>query len=451
MLKNPSLTLYAFHLHQSLAKAHTTDAEALWHSVAALSGAFQIPQLKQFPEQLVDFPKERPLTEKPVYLELLPQRALTFQPVNPDLYDSYMSDLAPKRQVILYPVDLHDSYGIDLTVSYPELNLEQLRDLNPQGCLSSSKIQASLGKTLLFYAEPTAGLDPQQCLSALLPSTQNWLIVPTGEGRLFGSPIWEYQLLDKDHVANSLHILVWLGNAETPKHYATKGRYFIQLLCSRHKILFVYQQAREANEIARELYSDLEKHSQVIKQTGKRRQYLKQLHHFLEEMTAKSFEFAKPIRNILDHQTAIHANTVNYGNWLKQLEPFPGDDLMFWQNREAIYQGYQAQLAIDVHYLQAGQQLFQQTTNTVQGIVEINSIENSHHLELVVVTVASMLEGTAISAKVNHHLTEVLHRWEEVSGLAGHVLNIGLHFLCVGLPLGIVAGLSVIAWHKFRH
>jgi len=97
MLKNPSLTLYAFHLHQSLADTRTANAEALWHSVAALSGAFQIPQLKQFPEQLVDFPKERPLTEKPIYFELLPQRTLTFQPVNPDLYDSYMSDLAPKR------------------------------------------------------------------------------------------------------------------------------------------------------------------------------------------------------------------------------------------------------------------------------------------------------------------------------------------------------------------
>jgi hypothetical protein len=450
MLKNPSLTLYAFHLHRSLADVRTAEAEALWHSVAALSETFKIPELKQFPEQLVDFPRERPLTEKPIYFELLPQRTLTFRSVNPDLYDSYMSDVTPKRQVTLYPVDLHDSYMIDLTVSYPELNLEQLGDLNPQGCLSSSTIQASLGKTLLFYAELTEGLDAQQCLQALLPPTQNWQVVLTGEGRLFGSPIWEYQLFDKDNSANSLHCLVWLGNAETSKHYATKGRHFISLLCSRHKILFVYQQAREANETARVLYRDLEKRSQVVNQTGKRRQYLKQLHHFLEEMTAKSFEFAEYIRNILDHQTAIHANTVNYGNLLKQLEPLPGDDLVFWQNRETFYQGYQDQLAIDVRYLQAGQQLFQQTTNSIQGIVEINSIENSHHLELVVVTVASMLEGTAISAKVNHSLTKEVLDCCKIGGFWEHLLNIGLHFLYIGLPLGIVAGGIVWLWHKLR-
>lgn len=450
MLNNPGLTLYAFHLHQSLANARTADAEALWHSVAALSEMFKIPELKQFPEQLVYFPKERPPTEKPTYFELLPQQTLKFHAVNPDLYDSYLSDLTPKRQVILYPVDLHDSYGMDLTVSYPELNLEQLRDLNPQGCLSSSTIQASLGKTLWFYAEPTEELDPQQCLQALLPPTQNWQVVPTGEGRLFGSPIWEYQLFDQDNSANSLHGLVWLGNAETSKHYATKGRYFISLLCSRHKILFVYQQPREANEMARTLYRDLGEHSQVVKQTRKQRQYLRQLHHFLEEAPANSFKFAEHIRNLLDHQTAIHANTVNYGNLLKQLEPLPGDNLMFWQTREALYQGYQEQLAMAVRYLQAGLKLFQKTTNMIQGIVEIDSLENSHRLELVVVTVASMLEGTAISAKVNHFLTKEVLDCCNMGDFWEPFLNIGPHFLCVGLPLGMVAGGMVWLWHKWR-
>ncbi|OQW91154.1 MAG: hypothetical protein BWK79_17645 [Beggiatoa sp. IS2] len=120
-----------------------------------------------------------------------------------------------------------------------------------------------------------------------------------------------------------------------------------------------------------------------------------------------------------------------------------------WEAFRAKSTHYENQIQAYVSYLESGQRLLQQLIDRAQGIISVDSLQHSHRLELVVVSVASMLEATAISAKVNHHFTDLIHC--EVHGVMGHYINIALHFFAVGLPLGIFAGLVVFLLQKYRH
>jgi len=51
-LKNPSLTLYAFHLRSDAVAEVVADAPDLWEKLAQLGDYFAAPELRQLPAQL---------------------------------------------------------------------------------------------------------------------------------------------------------------------------------------------------------------------------------------------------------------------------------------------------------------------------------------------------------------------------------------------------------------
>jgi hypothetical protein len=52
-------------------------------------------------------------------------------------------------------VQLQDTYALDLTLLAADtLEINQLKNLNFQGCLLPHNIQASLGQTLVLFAKP---------------------------------------------------------------------------------------------------------------------------------------------------------------------------------------------------------------------------------------------------------------------------------------------------------
>jgi hypothetical protein len=106
------------------------------------------------------------------YLELLqPENTLNFSAI-PD-------GSTLKITGAVYPVQIHDTYAVDITLRYPYPNVDvhQLQGLNPQCCLLPSEIKASLGQTLVLFAQPEGYIQDiqtfaQESLEAILPKPE---------------------------------------------------------------------------------------------------------------------------------------------------------------------------------------------------------------------------------------------------------------------------------------
>jgi len=284
-IKNPSVTLYAFHLRTDMATEVVADAALMWEKLTQLSD--KMPALRQLPEKLICYKNgkynpEGEQGQQTDYLELIqPERELRFSSAAPD-------DLTLSGSV--YPLRLHDTYAVDFTLSFQnqEVTVNHLHLLNPQGCLMPNYIQASLGQTLLLYVEPledtVADKDfADECVKALLQEEgKNLTGFQNGsgldhpslinQGKLFGSPIFEYETVPKlDAPHNELtHILVLLGKfAKTPDLAGKANFDLIHLLNCRHKILFAYHQAHQSNDSARQIYKALDGKSQQWHQLPK--------------------------------------------------------------------------------------------------------------------------------------------------------------------------------------
>ncbi len=385
-IKNPSVTLYAFHLCQDLTQEPgqlRQDADRLWQNCANLSQPLAIPDLKSFPEKLQSQPTPTPITSR--YIELLPDNGrLTYTPPL-QIEDSALT-------VEVYPLQIHDTYALDLTLYYQNVTVpaSQFSHLNPQGCLLASKINSSLGQTLVLYAEPVG--NPQEdkkladaCVDAFLQETNQQRPFFSASGQLFGSPIFEYEN-GEEKPSEQCHILVWFNRHPETLKLAQKTYFsFLNLLCCRSKILFAYHQARWCYYQTRELYGSLEQEIQLFKELPNQpEERLEHLKRQLTQMPPKMFEYAGYLRDIEDHKTAIATNTKNYEYWLGKIREssLEGDHLEFLGNfLNQTCQRFQNQIQVDLSYLTPGQQLFEQMLGTIRGIVEIEQAESDRALE----------------------------------------------------------------------
>ena len=219
-IKNPSITLYAFHLRTDMTTEVVAEAPHLWEKLTQLSDYFSIPELQQLPEELICYQAEQYYPDgeqghKTDYLELIqPHRYLNFSPV------AQTEDLTLSGFV--YPLRLHDIYAVDFSLLFENqtVDVSDCHNFNPQACLLPNNIQASLGQTLLLYAEPAEGVVADktladQCLQAFLQDfDQPNLRLIKSMGQLFGSPIFEYEEFPKYDGQNPnelLQIWVWLA------------------------------------------------------------------------------------------------------------------------------------------------------------------------------------------------------------------------------------------------
>ncbi len=384
-IKNPSVTLYAFHLCQDLTQESgqlRQDADQLWQNCANLSEPLAIPDLKSLPEKLKSQPTQIPITRR--YIELLPDNGrLTYTPP--------LQIEGSALTVEVYPVQLHDTYALDLTLYYQNVTVpaSQFSHLNPQGCLLASNIRASLGQTLVLYAEPVGSPQVDRkladaCVDAFLQGTDQQRPFLSASGQLFGSPIFEYDN-GKEKPSEQCHILVWLNRHPETLNLAQKTYFsFLSLLCCRSKILFAYHQACWCNHQTRELYAELEQEIQLFKELPTQPEArLEQLKQKLTQMPPKTFEYAGYLRDIEDHKTAIATNTKNYEYWLGKIREssLQGDDLEFLANfLNQTCQRFQDQIQVYLNYLKPGQQLFEQMLGTIRGIVEIEQAESDRAL-----------------------------------------------------------------------
>ncbi|NEO75404.1 hypothetical protein [Moorena sp. SIO4G3] len=402
-IKNPSVTLYAFHLCQDLSQEPGQlgqDADQLWQNCAQLSEPFGIPELKSLPEKLQSSRSQTAITSR--YIKLLPDNGrLTYTPP--------LQIEGSALTVEVYPVQIHDTYAIDITLYYQNVTVpaSQFSRLNPQGCLLASNIQASLGQTLVLYGEPVGTPEEDRkladaCVDAFFQGSDQ---KPQfrASGQLFGSPIFAYDK-GKEKPTEQCHLLVWLNRHPETLNLAKKTyRSFFNLLCCRSKILFAYHEARWCYRQTRELYGQLEQEVKGFKELPTEPETrLEQLKQKLTEMPSQTFEYAGHLRDLEDHKTAIATNATNYDYWLEKIREssLEDDNIEFLEDfLNQRTELFKRQIQTNLNYLKPGQQLFDQMLGSIRGIVETEQAQQEKRLERWIASVGIGLGVSGISSQ----------------------------------------------------
>ena len=390
-IKNPSITLYPFHLRDDGDEGYDAvakNAQSLWENLADNVGAkFNSNELKSLRDNLICYKDKQYYPqgeeEKLNNGKLLianSGKTLDLQPITqPDL---------PKLSGSIYALRIHDTYTADLTFNYKDdtIKVADLTRLNPEGCLLPNAIKPSLGQTLLLYAAPavygTYRKLADECVTAFVNNQQQASPEFRASGILLGSPIFEYDSREDD-ASKRCHILVWLQDNPQTLQFATStfNSYLMNLLCSRAKIVFVYGEARKRYRNAQKIVGELEKKLPEfgeIEIEQDRQVKLQKLKDLLAEVRTKMLACAQQVRYLQEDRNTIDINAENYGESLTRIRSLciDGDNLDFWQRFLDLAEGkYQRQIEIDLNYLIASQDLFQQSISTVRGMVEIEQVD----------------------------------------------------------------------------
>jgi hypothetical protein len=453
---NPKLTLYAFHLRNNLSQGEeepVEDANHLWEQCQHLGKTLNVPRLESLIERLQDSNGKIGVTssQENFYQELLqPENKLEFSAI-PD-----GSTLKLKGEV--YPLQIYNTYAVDITLRYPYRNVDihQLKGLNPQGCLLPNQIKASLGQTLLLFAQPEGYIQDiqtfaQECLEAILPKPEVEQLYQPSKGTFLGSPIFEYEN-NKNNPTEHLHILIWLNCHTQTETLEKAGEYYetlLKLLCCRSKILYAYSEACWCNQKAQQIYRQLEATAQEFRQLpSEPTARLKQLKEWLLEISKTAFEYARYLRELGFHKTTIETNIKNYRTCCDQLQDTSikeEDDLKFLNQfidhaQDKLIQ----QINVDLSYLLPSQQLFGQMIEAIQGIVETEQAESDRALQNTVAIVGVGLGGAGVGISAAPYLFPQ----EPVQPLLPPFSTNHFHPITqsVLLSLGFGVGFAAVTW-----
>lgn len=414
-VKNPKLTLMAFQLRNNLALGDEPieTANHLWEKCQELGKTLNSPHLKtlinrleQDQEKIGFTPGEDDISND--YVEILkPDRFLHFYAI-PELNK-------PQLKGEVYPLQIHDTYAIDITFRRPEavVNLSEFNYfLNPNHCLLPDNIKSDLGQTLILFAQPLLSKSDHYqdfanaCVEALFPSldAERLLKNTPSQGEFFGSPIFEYDT-GEYNPSRQIHLLIWFNCSPRTQMLEAQGNYYqllINLLCCRHKILYSYTQARWCYQQAKDLYKQLlpkvEKLKKLSPNQTEKLEFLKQE---LIEIPQSFFEYGEYIQQMKLQLNTIKTNLKNYQYYLNQLNNIliPEDNLPFFNKFETRTKDkFIEQIKVDLGYLIPGQNLFSELINTIRGLVEIEQAEIDRSLEKTIAILGVSLGVGGIAA-----------------------------------------------------
>ncbi len=372
-LRSPSLTLYAFHLRNSINQGlepTVSAAPRLWEQLVDFGNTLHIRELKTLRQQLICYEGDRYFPEAE---DILGAEYFTLlQNQEPSLHFQVPPQACGlELQGLLCPFRLHDTYAIDLTLFLQDtFTLLQLNYLNPKNFILQN-IQASLGQTLLLFGQPLAmqkdNCQPlaDACVAQLLPGKHSIELVDTG--CLLDNPISEYES-GLTNSTNKLHILVWFKCRDMNSAQMDRvAEILLHLLWCRHKILYVYRQSRGCVIQAKKLYGSLEQYRSNFSQISEvqnRRSHLISLHAKLQQV---ELDYTNYLNDLAEHEQTISINELNYKTYLEKLEKFPSTKLNFCQEfLQHVRNKFQRQIQVDRDYLATGRDRLQRLKATVQ-------------------------------------------------------------------------------------
>ena len=400
---NPKLTLYAFHLHQNLANDSTPvdDANHLWERCQQIGKKLDIPKLEN-----LSIPDNQEISNE----DFIEFTAIQHQ-----------SNLHLSGE--LNRLLIHDIYAVDLTFRYPypEVELTNLKGLNQDNCLLPSNINASIGQTLVFFAQPVANIYSEKafadvCVKTLISEdTFNKLNISyQNQGKLLNSPIFEYNN-DADLPQEQCHILIWLNTNKETIALEADGKYYysiIDLLNCRHKIIYARSESRCCYQKARKQYSKLEEKVNLFNnlKDNPSDSKLKEFNQWLNEIPAISFAYSRYLRDLQLHKATIQTNVKNHKLYLDKISRLcKQDDLEFLSSLiELAEDNFVEQINTDLAYLTPGQSLFEQLIESIRGIIEIEQTKRARNLNITINTLGIGFGGGAIiSGVVVQHIDKI--------------------------------------------
>ncbi|QIR38770.1 hypothetical protein HCG51_20070 [Tolypothrix sp. PCC 7910] len=387
-MKNFSLSLYAFHLRHTLTELPdevVTDANLLWETLVKVGeNSLLFIGLKDLRSKLICYQNDK--YEPKLEIGRKTERLINAKDL--DLGSISTTD-GFKINANLQPFLLNDTYAVDLTLS-PEssnitINTPQLQNFKPTSLLPAN-IQPSLGQTLWIYGE----VDPTQDCAALAEQFAIALVAGTNlnpvllnKAELFGSLLFEYQAPDPnepDNPTKQCQILIVTNNNQAATLDLANQAYdwLLNLLCSYHKILYIYHLARQRYRDARTIYSSLEKKIQIFNNLQSNSQtQLTELKGLMAEIPQKSLDYTRCLQDLQIHHTAITTNITNYRICLDHIQTIGQvNNPIFWEDfLQKNAHKWQAQIQTDINYLLPGKELFGQLVDTIRGIVETQQAE----------------------------------------------------------------------------
>lgn len=394
-LYSPAVHLFAFHLIKApnAAESTTINSELLWQKCQTILAQFGI-------KQPLPLRSDVPANSR---ADMLAGKADEFLlPLN-TVIDSNRQKTNLKGFV--YPLQLYNSYGLVLSLGYPDPKKNEaaiatdigfLEQLNPNGCFLPDEIASNLGQTLLITAwlndaqpRDTKALKAlaDRCVERFVPEAKQRPPF-SRQGQLFESPIFEYGLIKQPK--SYRHLLVWfLNDSSANQKFSDCYQRLIDLFFYRNKIIRDFRQSRKTYQDAYLEYEEIEKLISktllIVPQTeALSQETLNDLKTQLKQILQQALEYANLLRDLQFYQNSIAINTDNYQEKLQLIQDQfdPDIDLSFLAT--FVYENcptLQSQIQADLSYFVHGSQLLDKAISSIRGIVEVDQAERERESE----------------------------------------------------------------------
>ncbi|MDB9313844.1 hypothetical protein PN462_12095 [Spirulina sp. CS-785/01] len=429
-VRNLTLTLYAFHLQQTLADIPTEaspEAEQLWESITQLGNSLPFPEFQNLKAHLISYTSQQ---ESYTY---------TPQPEN-NLFNEWLThdgdaiELTPfltragfKLAGNIQPFRLHDSYFVDITLQpeIPDLEITLNQFLAFQPSTLIEQVKADLGKILMVYGEWEGETAQQRSEAAKWVNTFCPNSQFMGELVLFNCPFFLFE-------ADNLTILISLAKPQQLDLEQADNNYswLRELFWTQKKIISNYQEARNCYYIARSIYSKLEQEIQRFYSLSFRnsQERLSELDTLLKKIPLDWLEYQVNLRDLQAHYTTIEVNYNNFQTCLQKLLD-SGNQLELWSRfAEEKCPQYLTQLKTHQTYLQSGQDLFSHLINTIRATAEVEQAQNEKALQNHIQAVGIGITAGTIVASSSGLMTQPKTEKAEIFGLSLHPLAWALIF-----------------------
>jgi len=338
-----------------------------------------------------------------------------------ELQDRLTQQIVPRNE--LTTLLLHDTYFTDLTFFSPEeidLTPDKIDQFNPIAFLPQN-INASIGQTIGIYGKVTHKMEANRDLADsyvrnFLKETQykNDKITASDGSNLLGIPLFEYfcQSTAEKTKEPVCHILVLLnyqdenGVKKLAEHYED----IVDLLCSYHKIKFVYQQAEVSYQAALKVSQQIEqKINEFVGYVADKDNNLDNLGKMLDELPLLALEHSTYCGELAGYITTIEINHQNYKNYLQKLLS-TGSQLDLWQKfSDHTADIFIKQIQFWLNYMSPRKELAQHLTASIRGIVEIEQAKSDRSLERTIqILGAGLGAGGIVASAVSGHIDKPL-------------------------------------------